>query len=119
MTASRMAREQIDRVGIAAKLAAVELGRDALHVVAVDIAARVQHLEQHPRVGRQHQRRAHRGGCEHQPMEPLRVLDRELLRQATAPRHTHHVDAGVAQRIEQPVREPGHSGQAVGKLRRR
>src|SRR5271163_4722418 len=76
--------EPVDELGRMSKPAAVDLRRNALHELAVKVAARRRHLPKHAWATGNHDR-AGRGRGQHQLPRHFVVLVRELLGDAAAP----------------------------------
>ena len=100
-------------LGVVAHGAAVDLRGDAPGVRRVAVPARREHLGEHLRAGRDHQRPG-AGGHEHHAPHPAAGLERELLGERAAPRQAEHVELPVPEPGDQRGHPGGQRGHGVG-----
>ncbi len=91
---------------------AVQAGCGALQVAGVQVAPRRDHLHQHGRPGRHHER-AGSGADQHQPPAPRPLEGREMLCDPAAPGDAEHVDRVISERGQHPGDQLAQPREAV------
>ena len=97
------------RVGVAARGAAVDAPSDAPVIVGLVIPARCGKGQQDARRSG-HAAEARTGGRKYQPPHPVRRLVGELLRDDAAEGDAEHIDVFVAESVEHPFHRPCDAG---------
>ena len=107
-------RDGGDHALIVPQVASVDRACDPLEEARVGVTPRGRHPQHHART-RRHHPLSRRGGCEHQPRAPLRVLEGDLLGERAAPRHAEEMcarDVERFQEIRDERREMTHAAHA-------